>query len=86
MAVHEKTLIQKAILDDLRARKYVLLEQLRESKTCEEYLRIFNQLDAVDHRIECYKTRVKLKDRDELLLRYRRDRIIKTVSITVTHR
>lgn len=71
---------------DMAARRYVLIEKLEKASTADEYLRLFNQLDILDHQLECISARKKMNDSGEKLLRYRRNRMLKEKRFQITQR
>lgn len=54
--------LRAAILADLKARRYVLIEKLQKAKSFDEYQMLFNRLDAVEHHLECIRIRDMLRE------------------------
>jgi len=56
----ERRMMDAAIKADLNARRYVLIEKLQNNPTYEEFIQLFNRLDAVEHRLQCINKRIEL--------------------------
>ena len=68
--------IDAAIKADLNARRYVMIEELKKATDIKDYIEIIDQLDAIEHRIECIKIRKQLHNnrfaKDSLTHRWNR--------------